>query len=93
MQPVEFTDYFSRKCALARFGDRKMNKTVKSLKRVGTDTADAFFIRSATRAEKLDRGEILLKEMRLTFEDPSDLLRVLTEQRSDSDDVRTGENP
>ena len=58
-----------------------MNKTVNSVKRVGTDTADAFFRRSATRAQKLDRGEALLPEMRLTFEDPADLLRVLTEQR------------
>ena len=33
------------------------------------------------RAQKLDRGEKLLPEMRLTFEDPADLLRVLTAQR------------
>ena len=52
-----------------------MNKTVKSLKRMGTGTSDAFFRRSAARAEKL------LPEMRLTFEDPADLLRVLTAQR------------
>jgi predicted transcriptional regulator len=60
-----------------------MNKTVKSLKRTGTGTgtADAFFRRSAARAQKLDRGEKLLPEMRLTFEDPADLLRVLTAQR------------
>jgi len=58
-----------------------MSKTVKSLKRVGTGTTDAFFRRSAARAQKLDRGEKLLPEMRLTFEDPSDLLRVLTAQR------------
>jgi len=58
-----------------------MSKTVKSLKRVGTGTADAFFSRSAARARKLDRGEKLLPEMRLTFEDPADLLRVLTAQR------------
>ena len=58
-----------------------MNKTAKSLKRVGTDTADDFFRRSTTRAQKLDRRKTLLPEMRLTFEDPADLLRVLTEQR------------
>ncbi len=58
-----------------------MNKTLKSVKRPGTDTADAFFRRSAVRAQKLDRGETLLPEMRLTFENPADLLRVLTEQR------------
>ena len=58
-----------------------MNKKVKSLERVGTGTADAFFRRSLARAQKLDRGERLLPEMRLTFEDPADLLRVLTAQR------------
>jgi predicted transcriptional regulator len=58
-----------------------MDKTVKSVKRVGAGTIDAFFARSAARARKLDRGETLLPEMRLTFEDPADLIRVLTEQR------------
>jgi predicted transcriptional regulator len=59
----------------------KMKKTVKSLKQLGTGSADAFFRRSEARAQKLDRGEKLLPEMRLTFEDPADLLRVLTAQR------------
>ena len=58
-----------------------MNKTVTKRKRMGTGTADAFFGRSAARAQKLDRGERLLPEMRLTFEDPADLLRVLSAQR------------
>ncbi len=44
-------------------------------------TVDTFFARSTARAQKLDRGEKLLPEMRLTFEDPADLLRVLTTQR------------
>jgi len=48
---------------------------------MGTGTADAFFRRSAARAQKLDRGEKLLPEMRLTFEDPADLPGVLTAQR------------
>jgi len=48
---------------------------------MGTGTADAFFRRSTARGRKLDRGEKLLPEMRLTFEDPADLLRVLTTQR------------
>jgi predicted transcriptional regulator len=48
---------------------------------VGTGNTDAFFRRSAARARKLDRGEKLLPEMRLTFEDPADLIRVLTAQR------------
>jgi predicted transcriptional regulator len=55
-------------------------KTDNALK-VGTGTAKAFFERSLNRARKLDRGEKLPAEMRLTFEDPADLLRVLTVQR------------
>ena len=57
-----------------------MNKTAKNLK-VSTGTVEAFFERSLNRAHKLDRGEKLPTEMRLTFEDPADLLRVLTAQR------------
>jgi predicted transcriptional regulator len=48
---------------------------------VATGTAEAFFERSLTRARGLDRGEKLQAEMRLTFEDPADLLRLLTAQR------------
>jgi predicted transcriptional regulator len=48
---------------------------------VGTGTPEAFFERSLNRARKLDRGEALPAEMRLTFEDPADLLRLLTAQR------------
>jgi predicted transcriptional regulator len=57
-----------------------MKKTLKNLN-VNTGTAEAFFERSLNRARKLDRGEKLPAEMRLTFEDPADLLRVLTAQR------------
>ncbi len=57
-----------------------MKVTTKNLK-VSTGTSDAFFGRSLTRARKLDAGEKLPAEMRLTFEDPADLLRVLTAQR------------
>jgi len=37
--------------------------------------------RSLARARRLDTGETLPAEMRLTFEDPADLLRLLTVQR------------
>ncbi len=57
-----------------------MKKTAKNLK-VSTGTVEGFFERSLNRARKLDRGERLPMEMRLTFEDPADLLRVLTAQR------------
>ena len=39
---------------------------------VGTGAPEAFFERSPTRARKLDRGEALPAEMRLTFEDPAE---------------------
>ncbi|MGO9258817.1 MAG: MarR family transcriptional regulator [Bryobacteraceae bacterium] len=55
-------------------------KTGNKLK-AGTGTAKAFFERSLNRARKLDRGEKIPAELRLTFEDPADLLRVLTAQR------------
>src|SRR5579859_7647859 len=61
-------------------GGKKMKRSAKKLK-VSTGTVEAFFERSRNRARKLDRGEKLPTEMRLTFEDPSDLLRVLTAQR------------
>ncbi|HEX5431297.1 MAG TPA: hypothetical protein VFW83_04990 [Bryobacteraceae bacterium] len=49
--------------------------------RVATGTAGEFFRRSLERARKLDRGEKLPAEIRLTFEDPADLLRVLSTER------------
>jgi len=46
-----------------------------------TGTVDEFFKRSKVRAEKLDRGEKLPAEFRIAFEDPADLLRVLSAER------------
>jgi predicted transcriptional regulator len=57
-----------------------MNETT-SRYTVETGTAEAFIERSLVRARKLDCGESLPTEMRLTFEDPADLLQVLTSQR------------
>lgn len=57
-----------------------MKKTPKNLN-VSTGAVEDFFGRSLNRARKLDRGEKLPAEMRLTFEDPADLLRALTAQR------------
>jgi len=57
-----------------------MKATTKSLN-VSTGTTEDFFERSLKRARRLDRGERLAAEIRLTFEDPADLLRVLTAQR------------
>ena len=44
-------------------------------------SAGAFFERSLARAGQLDAGGALAPEMRLTFEDPADLLKLLTVQR------------
>ena len=54
-----------------------MIRTVK----LETGTADEFFERSKVRAEKMDRGKTLTPEIRVTFEDPADLLKVLSVER------------
>jgi predicted transcriptional regulator len=46
-----------------------------------TGTAADFFARTKEHAKKLDRGEKLAPEIRLIFEDPADLLRVLSLER------------
>jgi predicted transcriptional regulator len=74
---IKFND-FGTKCK--NCGGKKMKKTAKNLS-VSTGTAEEFFDRSSKRARLLDRSEKLAAELRLTFEDPADLLRVLTAQR------------
>ncbi len=49
--------------------------------RVGTGTAEEFFERSLDRARRLDGGERLAPTLRLTFEDPADLIRAMTTKR------------
>ena len=49
--------------------------------RVGVETVDGFFSRSRDRARKLDRGEKIAPEIIVSFEDPADMLRVLSAQR------------
>ena len=46
-----------------------------------TGTVDEYVKRSIDRADKLDRGEKIQAEFRITFEDPADLLRVLSAER------------
>jgi predicted transcriptional regulator len=48
---------------------------------VKAGTVHDFFERSVDRAHRLDRGERLPAEIQLTFEDPADLIRVLSAQR------------
>jgi len=54
---------------------------MKAPVKVGVGTVDEFFERSLNRARKLDRAERLTPEMRLTFEDPADLIRATTPKR------------
>ena len=46
-----------------------------------TGTAAEFFARTKEHAKKLDRGEKIAPEIRLSFEDPADLLRVMSSER------------
>jgi len=56
-------------------------KTETRYVNLGTGSAEAFFERSLARARKLDRGEKLPAEIRITFEHPLDLLRAVSAQR------------
>ena len=48
---------------------------------VSSGSVDAFIGRSLERARKLDRGSKLPPEITMTFEDPADLVRVLSAER------------
>jgi predicted transcriptional regulator len=48
---------------------------------VSSGTVEAFIGRSLERARKMDRGEKLPSEISMTFEDPADLVRVLSAER------------
>ena len=63
---------------------KRVTKAIEKVPRrvtVSSDTVDAFIGRSMERARKLDRGVKLPFEITLTFEDPSDLVRVLSPER------------
>jgi predicted transcriptional regulator len=53
----------------------------KNRMNIATGSVDGFFHRVRANAAKLDRGEALAPEVRITFEDPADLLSVLTSER------------
>jgi predicted transcriptional regulator len=48
---------------------------------IKTGRSDEFFRRVRGRAEKLDRGESLPAEITISFEDPMELLSILTSER------------
>ena len=58
---------------------KSVKKNVKV--KVTAGTVEAFIERSLERARKLDRGEKLPSEIRMTFEDSADLMRALSAQR------------
>jgi predicted transcriptional regulator len=49
--------------------------------KVTTGTVEEFFQRTREIARKIDKGERLTPEFTLTFEDPADLMRVLSTER------------
>ena len=49
--------------------------------KVSTGSVGDFFKRSHERAVKLDRKERLPTDVRITFEDPADLMRALSAER------------
>ncbi len=49
--------------------------------KVSSGSVEHFFKRSHERAVKLDRKEKLPTDLRITFEDPADLMRTLSAQR------------
>jgi predicted transcriptional regulator len=55
-----------------------MRKTRINLR---TGTTEDFFNRLRGRAKKLDRGETLPPGITITFDDPIDLLKVITSER------------
>jgi predicted transcriptional regulator len=53
----------------------------KNKVRIVAGGVEGFFERSLDRARRLDRGEELPPEIVVSFEDPGDMLRVLTAER------------
>jgi predicted transcriptional regulator len=68
-------------------GGAKMKNVGKTTKKtqprvtVSSGSVETFIGRSLERARKLDRGERIPPEVTMTFEDPADLVRVLSAER------------
>jgi predicted transcriptional regulator len=60
------------------FGELKMSKSKFT---IGTASTDEFFRRVRSHAAKLDRGETLPAEVTITFDDPLEMLSVLSSER------------
>ena len=61
-------------------GTKTLKKALR-LVRLSSGIVDEFVGRSLERARKMDRGERLPAEITMTFEDPADLVRVLSTER------------
>jgi len=48
---------------------------------IKTGSTEEFFDRLRDHARKLDRGETLRPEITITFEDPAEMLKILTAER------------
>ena len=63
---------------------RNVGKTTKKTSprvTVSSGSVEAFIGRSLERARRLDRGKKLAPAITMTFEDPADLVRVLSAER------------
>ncbi len=49
--------------------------------KIRVDSVNGFFARARERARKLDRGEELAPDTIISFEDPADMMRVLSAER------------
>jgi predicted transcriptional regulator len=56
-----------------------LKRTTKA--RILADGVEGFFHRARERARKLDRGEELVSEIIVSFENPEDMMRVLSAER------------
>lgn len=53
----------------------------KAKVRITTDGAKGFFARVREHARKLDRGEVLSPEITISFENASDMMKILSPER------------
>jgi predicted transcriptional regulator len=65
---------------MKNFGKATRKKTSPNVT-VSSGSVEAFVGRSLKRARMVGRGEMLPSEITMTFEDPADLVRVLSAER------------
>jgi predicted transcriptional regulator len=60
---------------------KQSKKTNEIIVQVKTETVDDFFERGQALAKQLDKGEKLLTQRVVSFEDPEDLIKFLTQNK------------